>query len=123
MKEAPLSDRLAVLPQYLLPKQALTSTAGRFARARAGRWTSVQHELPVDVPPFVRRDQAAVAYAATVRAHPDFADAWNNLAQVRLELGQLPQAREAVRRAVALGGPRQADYLKLQATIDARRQP
>lgn len=70
-----------------------------------------------------RRDQAAVAYAAAVRAHPDFADAWNNLAQVRLELGQLPQAREAVRRAVALGGPRQADYLKLQATIDARRQP
>ena len=44
MKEAPLSDRLAVLPQYLLPKQALTSTAGRFARARAGRWTTAAIE-------------------------------------------------------------------------------
>lgn len=29
-------DRLAVLPQYLLPKRALTLLAGRFARARAG---------------------------------------------------------------------------------------
>jgi tetratricopeptide (TPR) repeat protein len=70
-----------------------------------------------------RRDQAAAAYTAAVRAHPDFADAWNNLAQVRLELGQLGQAREAARRAVALGGPRQADYLQLQATIESRRQP
>lgn len=70
-----------------------------------------------------RREQAATAYAAAVRSAPDFADAWNNLAQVRLELGQLAQAREAVQRAVAIGGPRQADYLKLQATIEARRQP
>jgi phosphatidylserine decarboxylase len=34
-----VSDFLAVLPQYLLPKLALTRLAGRFARARAGRWT------------------------------------------------------------------------------------
>ncbi|HWS76244.1 MAG TPA: archaetidylserine decarboxylase [Quisquiliibacterium sp.] len=34
-----MSDFLAVFPQYLLPKQALTSLAGSFARARAGRWT------------------------------------------------------------------------------------
>ncbi len=35
-----MSDRLAVLPQYLLPKQALTALAGRFASARAGRLTT-----------------------------------------------------------------------------------
>jgi len=35
-----VSDRLAVLPQYLLPKQALTALAGRFASARAGRLTT-----------------------------------------------------------------------------------
>ncbi|MBX3606241.1 MAG: phosphatidylserine decarboxylase [Piscinibacter sp.] len=35
-----MSDRLAVLPQYLLPKQALTSLAGRVARAQAGGWTT-----------------------------------------------------------------------------------
>ena len=35
-----MSDRLAVLPQYLLPKRALTSLAGRIASARAGRLTT-----------------------------------------------------------------------------------
>ena len=44
VKEVLLSDRLAVVPQYLLPKQALTSTAGRLARARAGRWTTMAIE-------------------------------------------------------------------------------
>jgi phosphatidylserine decarboxylase len=35
-----MSDRLAVLPQYLLPKQALTALAGRIAGAEAGDWTT-----------------------------------------------------------------------------------
>ena len=35
-----MSDRLAVLPQYLLPKQALTALAGRLAGARAGALTT-----------------------------------------------------------------------------------
>jgi phosphatidylserine decarboxylase len=35
-----VSDRLAVLPQYLLPKQALTLLAGKFASARAGSLTT-----------------------------------------------------------------------------------
>ncbi len=35
-----MSDRLAVLPQYLIPKQALTLLAGRIARARAGKLTT-----------------------------------------------------------------------------------
>lgn len=35
-----MSDRLAVLPQYLLPKQALTTLAGKAAGARAGRLTT-----------------------------------------------------------------------------------
>jgi phosphatidylserine decarboxylase len=33
-------DRLAVLPQYLLPKQALTILAGKFASAEAGAMTT-----------------------------------------------------------------------------------
>jgi len=44
-----VSDRLAVLPQYFLPKQALTALAGRFASARAGALTTRAIEL------FVRR--------------------------------------------------------------------
>ena len=35
-----MSDRLAVLPQYLLPKQALTSLAGTAARWRGGAMTT-----------------------------------------------------------------------------------
>ena len=35
-----MSNRLAVLPQYLLPKQALTWLAGKIASARAGAWTT-----------------------------------------------------------------------------------
>jgi phosphatidylserine decarboxylase len=35
-----MSDRLKVLPQYLLPKRALTVLAGKFANAQAGRITT-----------------------------------------------------------------------------------
>lgn len=35
-----MSDRLAVLPQYLLPKRALTVFAGRIASARGGKLTT-----------------------------------------------------------------------------------
>lgn len=35
-----VSDRMAVLPQYFLPKQALTMLAGEIARARGGALTS-----------------------------------------------------------------------------------
>lgn len=35
-----MSDRLAVLPQYVLPKQALTAFAGRVANARRGAKTT-----------------------------------------------------------------------------------
>jgi tetratricopeptide (TPR) repeat protein len=61
--------------------------------------------------------QATSAYGAAVQAHPDFADAWNNLAQVRLELDDYAGAVTAIGRAVALGGPRQEGYLLLQRRI------
>ncbi|MEI7465101.1 MAG: archaetidylserine decarboxylase [Burkholderiales bacterium] len=35
-----MSDRLAVLPQYLLPKQAMTWLAGLIAGAEGGAWTT-----------------------------------------------------------------------------------
>lgn len=38
--EVPVSDRLAVLPQYLLPKGALTNFAGRVAGAKGGAMTT-----------------------------------------------------------------------------------
>jgi len=65
-----------------------------------------------------QRDTAAQAYEAAALADPAFADAWNNLAQVQLELGQRKQALEAIARAVALGGPREARYRELQQKIN-----
>lgn len=53
-----MSDFLAVLPQYLLPKLALTRLAGRFAQARAGRWTQVA------IRHFIRRYEVDMGEAA-----------------------------------------------------------
>lgn len=68
-----------------------------------------------------RKAVAAQRFEAAVRQHPEFADAWNNLAQVRMESGQWQAARDAAARAVALGGPRLAAYQALLDQIDAQR--
>jgi tetratricopeptide (TPR) repeat protein len=65
-----------------------------------------------------QREAAAKAYRQTVLKHPDFADGWNNLAQVLLELGRRSEARQAIARAVALGGVRLPEYRALQAQIN-----
>jgi len=64
-----------------------------------------------------QRDAAATAYRQAVLKHPDFADGWNNLAQVLLELNRRQEASQAIARAVALGGARLPAYLALQAKI------
>ena len=56
-----MSDTLAVLPQYLIPKQALTALAGKFASAKAGNTTTAVIRW------FVKRYQVNMAEAA----HPD----------------------------------------------------
>lgn len=53
-----MSDRLAVLPQYLLPKRALTVFAGWCAASRATWWT---HNV---IPWFIRRYGVNMAEAA-----------------------------------------------------------
>jgi phosphatidylserine decarboxylase len=58
-----VSDTLAVLPQYLIPKQALTALAGKLASARAGRWTTAVIRW------FVQRYHVNMAEAA----NPDIA--------------------------------------------------
>ena len=58
-----MSDTLAVLPQYLIPKQALTALAGKFASARAGNTTTAVIRW------FVNRYQVNMAEAA----NPDIA--------------------------------------------------
>jgi phosphatidylserine decarboxylase len=58
-----VSDFLAVLPQYLLPKQALTSLAGKFAGARAGSLTTAA----------IRRFVARYGVNMAEAANPDVA--------------------------------------------------
>lgn len=101
------------------------------ASAAYAAWATALQRWPDDRPALLglgnaayamgQRERAAQAFEAAMQAQPDFADAWHNLAQVRLELGQRPAAREAVARAVALGGPRLAQYRALQDQIDAGR--
>ena len=65
-----MSDRLAVLPQYLIPKQALTELAGKFARAEAGSLTTSVIRW------FVRRYGVDMAEAANpdIASYPTFND-------------------------------------------------
>jgi Flp pilus assembly protein TadD len=50
------------------------------------------------------RITAAAAFRRTTELHPDSAPAFNNLASILAELGQLKEARLAAEKAVALGG-------------------
>jgi tetratricopeptide (TPR) repeat protein len=54
-------------------------------------------------------------YRRATEAHPASADAWNNLAQALFDLGRKDEALEAAQKAVALGGPRLAQY---RATLE-----
>lgn len=80
-----MSDRLAVLPQYLLPKQALTRLAGRFARARAGGLTHWA------IRRFVARYRVDLAEAQASR--PEDYASFNDFFTRPLREGARPQAQ------------------------------
>jgi len=63
-----VSDRLAVLPQYLIPKQLLTVLAGKFASARLGGLTTAV------IRRFVARYKVNMAEAANpdITSYPSF---------------------------------------------------
>jgi phosphatidylserine decarboxylase len=80
-----MSDRLAVLPQYFLPKQALTALAGRIASAQGGKMTTRLIEW------FVARYQVNMLEAA----NPDAASylTFNEFFTRALKKGARPLAR------------------------------
>ena len=80
-----MSDTLAVLPQYLIPKQALTALAGKFANARAGNTTTAVIRW------FVNRYQVNMAEAA----NPDIASyaTFNDFFTRALKPGARPLAQ------------------------------
>jgi tetratricopeptide (TPR) repeat protein len=63
-------------------------------------------------------DGAERAYRKAAEALPASGDAWNNLAQVLLEKGRRDEAREAAKKAVALGGARARTYEETLKSID-----
>ena len=83
-----MSDTLAVLPQYLIPKQALTALAGKFASAKAGSMTTAVIRW------FVKRYQVNMAEAA----NPDIASyaTFNDFFTRALQDGARPLAQAAL---------------------------
>ncbi|HQQ71129.1 MAG TPA: archaetidylserine decarboxylase [Alicycliphilus sp.] len=83
-----MSDRLAVLPQYLLPKQLLTALAGRVASAHAGSLTTAM----------IRRFVARYGVDMSEAANPDIASyaSFNDFFTRALRPGLRPLADAAV---------------------------
>ena len=102
-----MSDRLAVLPQYLLPKQALTLLAGKFASAEAGSLTTTVIRW------FVGRYNVNMAEAA----NPDIASykSFNEFFTRPLKADARPQAEvdfiSPVDGAISQFGPIERDQI------------
>ena len=61
-----------------------------------------------------------MAFKKTIQLHPDEGSAYNNLAQVLMEQGQLKEALASARMAVSLGGPLQAVYQDTLKEIESK---
>ena len=102
-----MSDRFAVLPQYLLPKQALTLLAGRIARAQGGALTTRLIEW------FVQRYQVNMQEAA----NPDVTSyaSFNDFFTRALKAGARPRAKAdlicPVDGAISQFGPMQGPQI------------
>ena len=102
-----MSDRLAVLPQYLLPKQLLTTLAGRLASAHAGSLTTAA----------IRRFVARYRVDMSEAAEPDITGyaSFNDFFTRALRPGLRPLADAAVvcpvEGAVSQLGPIERDQI------------
>jgi predicted Zn-dependent protease len=67
-------------------------------------------------------DAATQAYRQLTQLKPEFADAWNNLAQTLLDKGRTEEASAAIDHAIALGGERLPRYRELQNEIQSSLQ-
>lgn len=95
-------------------RTALKAWPGQLvARLALGNQAYREHKL----------SDAEAQYHQATLDHPESADAWNNLAQVRLEMGRQTEARAAALKAIALGGPRLAAYQATLGSIDAKLNP
>lgn len=63
--------------------------------------------------------KAAEQYRGVITYHSDYAPAWNNLAEILFETGELQQARIHAQQAIALGGPFIDTYRATLRKIDS----
>lgn len=100
--------RAAVALERLDRAAAMRAYEALLARAPGDRLVAFAHAnaLLADERP----REAADAYLALLARHPDFADAWNNLAHALADTGDAQAAQRAAERAVALGGPSAGVY-------------
>jgi tetratricopeptide (TPR) repeat protein len=118
----------AIEDRYIASVAALeriAPAAARRAYATAiGRWPgSLFARIGQGNAAYAMRDLsgAEAAYREATRHHPEAGDAWNNLAQALLELERRDEALAAAQRAVAIGGPRLAQYRATLQAITASR--
>ena len=64
-------------------------------------------------------EKSETEFRRAVALHPDSGAAWNNLADVLLRQGQKSEALDAVRKAIALGGPGADKFPKTLEEIEA----
>lgn len=118
----------AVEDEYVAAVAALERVSAASARrayaAALARWPqNLLAQMGAGNAAYAMRDFAAAeaAYRRATLAHPAAADAWNNLAYALFDLGRKSEALAAAQRAVALGGPRLAQYqATLKAIVDSR---
>jgi hypothetical protein len=102
-REAEYAAAAAALELAGRPREARESY-----RALLGRWPdNLAGLIGLGNVEYALKDNAAAerAFRRASEAQPDSAAAFNNLAHVLAETGRLPEAEQAARRAVALGGP------------------
>jgi hypothetical protein len=97
------------------------SLAPRAYRTALGAWPkNLFARLALGNAAYRQRELAAAGaeYRQATVDHPGSGDAWNNLAQVLFDQGRADEAAQAARRAVAIGGPRQATYAATLSAIE-----
>ena len=113
-REAEFANAVAALEQAGKAREARESY-----RALLARWPdNLVGLIGLGNAEYALKDLPAsvTAFRRAAEAHPESAPALNNLAYVLAESGRLPEAEQAARRAVALGGPAQDEA---QKTLDA----
>lgn len=116
-----LTEMQTALVDY--EKAAPPKSAQLAYRAALQRWPdALALQLGLGNSAYAAGDRAAAAdaYRSAVAAHPDNGAAFNNLAVVLGELGQLDEARAAAQTAIKLGGPWRDEAL---ATLRALPEP